>query len=866
MIWRIQFQSQGMIWVAMAALAIVLLVMWRVYRPELRLVSGPLRWILPATRTAALLALAMSLLRPAIQVPVGAAARPNDAMVAVLVDQSRSMSVVDVARTPAQLVQLAAALGELTEAKRPSSLTALRQRLQDLLPLVEQDSRARGELEYARLSGRAIDSASLHLHETRTALDTGVRSVTDAAKATPFQSEIVRIPGDAAAARIEAIIERIMQAQDQADEALYQSDEAVRSLCTELAALPRIELARRALEGRNGLIAALGGANSVRVLGFAGTIGSALQPESRLEADGNASDPAAALRDLPRRLDRSARIAGVLLLSDGRRVSPLATGASAGLPVDVPIIAVNCSSPTTKDLSIQSVSLPSAVYAGEAFSPSVSLTATGYNGAVARVVLDADGLRQESFVRIDADTAHVRFMPVRLSNCGFQRIGISVAPMDGEATTANNHAERVVKVVAGKIRVGLLGGLVSRDYQQFRSSASHFAGIILTEQMIAPAGKCELSPDAILEQDVLILSDVPVTALSADQWVAVQRLLNERGGSVIMMAGDPSIAAAYASNPLAASLLPWRGETTPAWRDWPGEDAVFRIVPAGSNATDGLKLSSDADLNRSLWNQLPPVFRLLSLPPLRSNVQPVLVERDSKLAVLTQARVGVGRVFFLGTNELWRWQAIAAGSDESSSDSVDADRIWLRIITNAARQPYAVSDAALALDVDRGQLEPGESLNVRATLGTHDLESLEPVVVRIEHGNANPQMLQLRTVPTRPGEYTATISGLAEGENTLRLIAHEHEVSLTVQVASSDEQEMRDVSGDANSLQNIVGPQGQVLNLSDLPSVPRRLAELQDATRPKFAEVRLWDSPYLFLFVLGCLGLEWGLRKRGGLS
>jgi hypothetical protein len=33
-----------------------------------------------------------------------------------------------------------------------------------------------------------------------------------------------------------------------------------------------------------------------------------------------------------------------------------------------------------------------------------------------------------------------------------------------------------------------------------------------------------------------------------------------------------------------------------------------------------------------------------------------------------------------------------------------------------------------------------------------------------------------------------------------------------------------------------------------------------------YAELRLWDSMYLFLFVLGCFGLEWAIRKHAGLS
>jgi hypothetical protein len=33
-----------------------------------------------------------------------------------------------------------------------------------------------------------------------------------------------------------------------------------------------------------------------------------------------------------------------------------------------------------------------------------------------------------------------------------------------------------------------------------------------------------------------------------------------------------------------------------------------------------------------------------------------------------------------------------------------------------------------------------------------------------------------------------------------------------------------------------------------------------------YSELRLWDSMYLFLFVLGCFGLEWAIRKHMGLT
>jgi hypothetical protein len=41
---------------------------------------------------------------------------------------------------------------------------------------------------------------------------------------------------------------------------------------------------------------------------------------------------------------------------------------------------------------------------------------------------------------------------------------------------------------------------------------------------------------------------------------------------------------------------------------------------------------------------------------------------------------------------------------------------------------------------------------------------------------------------------------------------------------------------------------------------------LAAAREPHPIEIRLWDSTYLFVFVVGCFAAEWALRKRLGLA
>jgi hypothetical protein len=78
--------------------------------------------------------------------------------------------------------------------------------------------------------------------------------------------------------------------------------------------------------------------------------------------------------------------------------------------------------------------------------------------------------------------------------------------------------------------------------------------------------------------------------------------------------------------------------------------------------------------------------------------------------------------------------------------------------------------------------------------------------------------------------------------------------------------EMADVSADPRLLRRIANSSGgQFLPLDQLNTLPRRLTEIRQR-QSRLVEYALWDSPYLFAFVLGCLSAEWAMRKKFGLA
>ena len=77
--------------------------------------------------------------------------------------------------------------------------------------------------------------------------------------------------------------------------------------------------------------------------------------------------------------------------------------------------------------------------------------------------------------------------------------------------------------------------------------------------------------------------------------------------------------------------------------------------------------------------------------------------------------------------------------------------------------------------------------------------------------------------------------------------------------------ELADISGDEGHLRRVAAAgNGQLVPVEDVRALPELIAAARQR-QPQFTEYTLWDTPYSFAFIVGCLGLEWSLRKRMGL-
>jgi hypothetical protein len=892
----LHWQSPQMLGVALLVGVLTVLAVALLYPSQVRSLPPAWRVALPALRIAALLALAASVARPVAEREMR---EEEQGAVVVLVDRSASMGVRDTFREPPMLVALADGLGQLPGGVRTRGevFKTIEPDIARLPTLFEEVKQAQVELEVAQLQGRdetdprkRVESLAAEL----TALTRSLAGAQERLKKSPEMAKalalLANLPpitarewASVVERRIERVQERAAQFQTESDASLYKDNADVRAACDRLAAMTRFELIEEAItHPADGRLAKL--PPRAPVFGFAVGArvtplplrGAGGQPVRRLliEPDDPRSDLTGGVRDALDRM-RHQRVQAVVLFTDGRQVGAAASIASSLMGSGVPVYAVcpaplsGDRSPAVRDVAIDRVVLPPSLFVGETLNASVDVRWSGYRQPPKEATIQVGSERQTRRVEVRKGAAGVATVTFSLSvvEPGPQRVTVSVPELDDEISAENNTVTRWVKVVSDKFDVLLVGGSPSWDFRYLRNALARTASINAETVLLDGNKRLTFSAEQILTKDVVILCDAPAAALAPEQWEALRKAVAQRGGSLILMAGQAHLPREYTGDYLS-EFLPYRrpgrgGSGAVAWRVWPGEEPEFRVVPApGAPVGDVLALDDDPQASADRWISLPPVFRFLGMPELKEAAQAILVERGSGAPILTRQRLGRGRVFFLGVDETWRWRYRVGERDQ--------DRFFRQLVRAAADEPYAATNGYLSLDADRVTVGPVDPVHVRArVIDPTPQQAGRTAELDVVREGAVVRSQSLSPVGDEDsGRYEGTVDALPVGEYRLRLHGPDgSELEYPLHVTESREAEMSNLAPDEEILRRLAAAStgGASKTLEQFKDVPQLLGGLRDR-ESRTAELRLWSSWYLYAFVVSCLAAEWAMRKRFGLS
>ena len=622
---------------------------------------------------------------------------------------------------------------------------------------------------------------------------------------------------------------------------------------------------------------------------------------ARLVADGRATNLGGALRTA---LDKSrnAEIAAVVFVTDGRRnAGPQAAEIARLLGQrKVPhVFALGVGDPSaTQSVQLARFEAPAKVFERDPFEAKATISAQGYDAAVATVrLLRVDDKGQEQVVRtqqvtLAADRAEavVEWKDVVADAPGRFTYRAEIAPPDGEPVVAERHAKSAaVEVLGERLRLLLIAGGATHEFQILRNLLLRDKTIDVSCWLQSADPKFPQDGDAGAQierlpeeraefdpYDVVVMIDPDSSKLSARFCQHLQQHVVEGGCGLWWVAGEKfTLDAIRQTAPTfaLAELLPIVPDVEFAERGAIGLGKAFKfpwqlqLAPEGEEGL-GAKLTrllDGRDESRALWQRLPGqrFFFPVSTP---KPVATVLAEHGGAeqrrngrgMPVFALQNVGAGRVVWSGFDETYRWRAIQEQA---------YNRFWVGGVRFLFEGRAQAGNARLRLFVSDDRVDLGDAVELTAEAKD---EALQPLVadafaVVVERDGEAPETLQLPPAEAAPGRYALRFRPQRLGAYRVRAADKQgRAVEVGFQVA--DAQFEREGPMDRAELAAIAAaPGGELCDtpqqlLAALARIPSRSAT--DTWRTPHA---LWDGWPTIAFVLAVLALEWILRKRSNL-
>jgi hypothetical protein len=600
--------------------------------------------------------------------------------------------------------------------------------------------------------------------------------------------------------------------------------------------------------------------------------------------------------------DASGRgLAGIVLITDGRStvgIDPLdtvrqATEASGGQP-RAPVIAVPVGSIDSPiDLAVTDVLAAPVVALNDTVSINATLQSSGLHGREVAVELRSAGgeVLESRRMKLKEGRQQVVFQ-WHAQEAGTSLLTVAVPLEAEEAVRENNLVETSIVVSDRRSKVLVVDHAARWDLRFIDHAIRRDTGfeptVLLTSALAAAESSDEATADtaaaagdgdasAKLPRDVeewaaydlIVLGDVPAAVLDVARQKALVEAVSRRGVGLVLQPGGEHLPHEYADAPLA-ELFPVTIDHAAGDGSATVEAAAFKPlrmrVTARGAMHPAFALSGDAARNRSKWSEMPPFFRAAAATGPKPSAT-VLAEVDAPasrgaIVLMAEAPVGNGRVFWIGTDETFRWR-------RNVGDSMFW-RFWGQALRSAARRDDHPPDANW-LVVTPSRCEPDSPVLVELNLVDESKKPVEAALQRVAltpPGATEAVAIELRPAG-RPGLYAGTFTPDSTGRHAVRhgTAAAGLTAGLSAEcVVSEPSRERGQASVDREALRSLADLSGgAMIEIADFSTIPYKLTKTAVEARTSL-EDEIWDTWPVLLLLVGLYCLDVGIRRLSGSS
>lgn len=543
-----------------------------------------------------------------------------------------------------------------------------------------------------------------------------------------------------------------------------------------------------------------------------------------------------------------------------------------------------------RDVLLQSVYAPAVAMRNDDIVIEARVQAYDCEGEICIVKLLQDG-EMIDFREVVLDSGFasrtVRFEQ-QMPSMGLQQFQVSISPLEDELTDENNISEFEVNVTRSDIKV-LLADEISRwEYRYLSQLFRRDPKIECDELLFHPrkratgrreeSGTFPVTVDEWDQYDVVLLGDLIPEHLPVAVQESLIEYLENRGGTVVMIAGQEAMPHAFVDHPLE-DILPVQKLDLSVSQN--ANRYAFRLTDAGRDH-NALMIGDTKESTQIAWdfvNRFSPLHHVSDWRQPRPSAHTLISavprgsldeEADGKAsAFLCWQPVGRGRVVYLSGPDTYRLRYLRG-------DALHY-RFWGQLLRWAVASDLSAGTKFVRVRTDKSRYQKQD--DVRVTVKLVDSEGVPVVAHDLEvHvvSDNDERTVPLKPIAEIPGEYLAEVRSLSPGEYRVEPIGSivtdlqkdstDEAASASFTVPADAPLELVDTRCDralAQQIADITG--GQVLPPTAVEEI-LELTNLEPIVTERIETRPLWlEWKYLWI-VFGCLQIEWMIRKWKGLS
>ena len=617
-----------------------------------------------------------------------------------------------------------------------------------------------------------------------------------------------------------------------------------------------------------------------------------------------------ALEQLPSRFGDAVPF-GVFVFSDGRSTEPDApeTTGAAYRALGVPIHVVPAGDPRIAgDVAVQDIDAPREARPGTRVPVRITLRSRGYAGRRTEVSIrpaadpKGDPLATLPVTLVDGEQAQELVIDADRAKGA---LTAQVDPLPHEAIAANNRVPFQITPRADKLRVIYMEGSAPPEIKFIQEALEEdpdikCVSIYVDNQYVArpqlhrvddPRLGFPTSREELLGYDVVICSDIARDAFTPEQLAWTVELVGRRGGGFVMIGGHTSFGAGGWDQTIWDGLIPvdMSGNGTPRSRY---HDGSFKVaIPPQAAAHPIWRIVDDPDLNRQVLRQMPTFYG--------TNLTDRLKPAATALGLSDGALPGSGVVTVFSCQNFGRGRTFAMATDSTVAWGADFEKNWgegdnryfrkfWRNVVRWLTENSEGSNRRLQAETDRIIYRPGQDIQLKVRAYDDKLVETDRyrVAARLRlPGDDESQPFDAASVDLVPQLVEKTYFGKLAAPPADRFTDQSGTTlhKMVLEVAALDGEER--VAGSRLELQVIDDP----AEFRDPRPDPSALVRLAQATgggvirsgeelssllaRHQEASIRtvvtrwpLWDTPLVWLALLGLLSAEWVVRRLKGLA